>query len=221
MKDYEEQVATVILFHSVAKDYHTASREWEFTGEIIEYPKHHGSTCQLCGHPLRYHYVIRNRRNGSILKVGSECVNNFPYIRVDVEKLRKQQQKKKIYDLKKFVDYDIKSIRWKLDDLIKENKWNLQYDDPYWTPAGMTVREVSRLLFNIEIERTGEKLRKNLDIVIRIGEVLGYRMKHLDKIQEYLDYVQDKKAILRKPGPARKKPCKKKKIVDPLKWVFG
>lgn len=220
MKGYDEIVASVIMPLSSSPDLDTALREWEFTGEIIEYPKGDIRSCELCGHPLRYHYVIRNRRNGSVLKVGSECVYNFPYIRVDVEKLRKQQQKKKAYDLKKFVDYEIKSIKWRLDDLIKENRWNLQLDNPYWTPVGMSVRQASRLLFDIEIDRTGEKLRKNLDIVIRIGEVLGYRMKHLDKIEEYLDYVQDKKTIMRKPGPARKT-RKQKKVVDPLKWVFG
>lgn len=220
MKGYDEIVAEVILARSSSHDLDTALREWEFTGEIIEYPKGDTRTCELCGHPLRYHYVIRNRRNGSILKVGSECVNNFPYIRVDVEKLRKQQQKKKAYDLKKFVDYDIKSLKWKLDDLLKEMKIDLRYENPYWTPAGMTFKEAYHAFFEAEGDRTGEKLRKNLGTIEKVARVFKYQWKHRDVIDQYLDYVQDKKAIMRKPGSARKKPGRKK-TVDPLKWVFG
>ena len=54
-----------------------ALKEWEFTGECIDYDTPCG-ICSLCLHEaLRYHFEIRNIINNNSLWVGSKCISRF------------------------------------------------------------------------------------------------------------------------------------------------
>jgi len=53
--------------------------EWEFEGEIID-DEEMGSRC-ACGHPIRYVFVIRRKRDGATLNIGSTCIiQSVPFL---------------------------------------------------------------------------------------------------------------------------------------------
>ena len=49
--------------------------KWEFTGQVND-NKYMTDVC-VCGHFIRYEYIIRNIDTGETEKVGSECITNF------------------------------------------------------------------------------------------------------------------------------------------------
>lgn len=83
---------------SVADNYDDAKLEWEATGEVWwggkfgwqreERPdwihRLNEGVC-ICGHPIVYHYGIRNTINGSIVAVGSDHINAYMILK-DISK---------------------------------------------------------------------------------------------------------------------------------------
>jgi len=78
-KDYWKKVRETLLSKSANKeDYDEAKMEWDFIESWEDYP----GRCQLCGfHPIRYHFLIKNRLNKNELAIGSECVDNYLKLR--------------------------------------------------------------------------------------------------------------------------------------------
>jgi hypothetical protein len=77
-------VISSILSKSVSSIYETAKNEWVFAGVVNDYgvikqqqPTH---KCQLCGHAIRYGYMLKNSKNNNETEVGSECVDNYMII---------------------------------------------------------------------------------------------------------------------------------------------
>jgi len=70
---YWPRIRTTLLAHSASSDIDEAIKEWKFTRMWSDH-----SSCELCGHnPIKFHYQIVNRMNGSKLVVGSECIYNY------------------------------------------------------------------------------------------------------------------------------------------------
>ena len=88
---YEDTILKSLLTFSVSQDYNKAKYEWIYSGEVID----HGPIkdqikkvhCMLCGHSIRYEYIITNKENKKKLGVGSECICNF--MNVDPNRLKK------------------------------------------------------------------------------------------------------------------------------------
>lgn len=80
-KVYENSVISSVLGHSVSKDYDKAKLEWGFTGDVNDYgplkDQKPVKKCQLCGHPIRFGYILKNSKNNKKVEVGSECVCNY------------------------------------------------------------------------------------------------------------------------------------------------
>jgi len=54
-------------------------REWAYTGEVQD-AKGAGARC-VCGHPIRWIFVIRRDRDGATLPIGSTCIEtSIPYL---------------------------------------------------------------------------------------------------------------------------------------------
>lgn len=67
---------------SEATDFKQALKEWEFTGEVIDYEVAE-ETCELCEHEkLRYHFEIKNTYRDNRLWVGSSCIMRFEDIAI-------------------------------------------------------------------------------------------------------------------------------------------
>jgi hypothetical protein len=78
MAHWSETSIENLLVNSHAQDnFQIALKEWYYTG-YLEDLLDQRETCQLCAQPnLRYHFEIRNRVTGSILWVGSSCIEKF------------------------------------------------------------------------------------------------------------------------------------------------
>lgn len=94
---YETSVINAINGLSTSDKYNEAKNEWEFNGKVIDYgpikdqkPK---QKCNLCGHNVRYAYVLNNTKNGKSIEVGSECIEN--YIMITPAVLSKMESAKK------------------------------------------------------------------------------------------------------------------------------
>ena len=121
---YEEAVMASILGKSVEKErYDVAKREWEFTGTVDDHgPIHNqmGKTahCQLCGHEIRYGYILANRISGARLEVGSECIGNYleitPQVAGRLESAKKAavaRERKKVSDIAKAAIWAAATVR--------------------------------------------------------------------------------------------------------------
>jgi hypothetical protein len=70
---YWPRIRTTLLAHIASSDIEEAIKEWKFTRMWSNH-----SSCELCGHtPIKFHFQIVNRMNGSKLVVGSECIYNY------------------------------------------------------------------------------------------------------------------------------------------------
>jgi hypothetical protein len=49
--------------------------DWEHTGEVIELE--YGAGHCVCGHPIKYLFIIQNIKTHQTASVGSECINHF------------------------------------------------------------------------------------------------------------------------------------------------
>lgn len=96
-KAYESSVINAVLGHSVSKDYDKAKMEWDFTGTVNDYGElklqKPVKKCQLCGHPIRYGYILKNNKNGKKVEVGSECIEN--YVNITPRKINAIEKAKK------------------------------------------------------------------------------------------------------------------------------
>ena len=97
---YEMTLISSILAKSVSVVYDEAKREWDFTGTVNDYgpvnQQKPTQKCQLCGHPIRYGYILNNKKNSNIVEVGSECVGNYLNISDKlIDKMNKAKKKAK------------------------------------------------------------------------------------------------------------------------------
>lgn len=108
---------------SESGDFKNAQKEWEFSGDVIDYGAPE-ETCELCEHEkLRYHYEIKNNVKSSHLWVGSSCILRFQDIvvynedgvQLTEEYLRRQELEKALRE--KQVDLALQPLRklWKDD----------------------------------------------------------------------------------------------------------
>lgn len=82
---YEDIIISRLLSFSREKtDIEIAKKEWSFEGLVID----HGpikdqvikSNCALCGHPIRYGYVLENKAADRKIEIGSECIGNYEIV---------------------------------------------------------------------------------------------------------------------------------------------
>jgi NAD-dependent SIR2 family protein deacetylase len=125
---YEDIIIKSLLRFSVNQDYEKAKLEWMFDGEVIDHGPIHDqiktANCSLCGHQIRYEYVITNKENKKRLGVGSECIGNYGIVhpsRIEgsLKRLKEAQYKKvsDAYNKASWTVHNLKaSIRYKIDE---------------------------------------------------------------------------------------------------------
>lgn len=130
--DYENIVIGALLRLSHSQNLDTAKKEWDYEGTVID----HGpirdqdikAHCTLCGHPIRYGFILKNRVNKVSIEVGSECINNYSLVEPgkndlprDVKKLKIEQQKE--FDNKfRGAQFTVSHLRAELLEKIKNSK---------------------------------------------------------------------------------------------------
>lgn len=77
-----KKVTDNLLSLSVSNDISIASKEWRFSGQVID-NMNKEQTCELCfNEHLRYQYEIKNKENYNKLLVGSSCILKFSSIEI-------------------------------------------------------------------------------------------------------------------------------------------
>lgn len=69
----------------------TVIREW-YAERVSEEDPAQKVRCELCNTPNKYLYYIRNRKNNTLLNVGSRCITKFPGIEGYVEQKKQLSQ---------------------------------------------------------------------------------------------------------------------------------
>ena len=95
---YDMTIIGSILARSSSKVYDEAKKEWAFTGNVNDYgplkDQKPQQKCQLCGHPIRYGYLLKNSKNNKDVEVGSECIDNYMLVTPTVMKKMDAAKKK-------------------------------------------------------------------------------------------------------------------------------
>ena len=135
---------SIVRFRTAIKEPEELKKEWDFTGKVVD----HGpikdqkpiKRCQLCGHNLRYGYILINSKNNKKVEVGSECIGNYMEITPSLQgKIEYKKQnlikkaKKAKSDAAKEEKYKIRhAASWasvEIDYLIKAVDKTRNYDD--------------------------------------------------------------------------------------------
>ena len=131
VKAYDISVINAVLGMSVSKDYNQAKTEWNFTGDVVD----HGfikdqkpvAKCNFCGHPVRYGYILRNSKNSKKVEVGSECVENFMNVTLNVQNkmdlAKKNIAKKQKADARKAVLAALNEANKVVDEVFKSKNY--------------------------------------------------------------------------------------------------
>lgn len=97
-------IISTMLSKSVSNVYDDAKKEWDFNGTVNDYgpvtEQKPPQKCQLCGHPIRYGYILNNSKNTKSVEVGSECINNYMMVTPTVMKKMEVAKKKAKNQLK-------------------------------------------------------------------------------------------------------------------------
>lgn len=195
---YEGTVIEAVLRHSVSKNYNEAKREWEYRGEVIDYgplkDQKIPAECHACGHPIRYGYILHNRKNNKRMQVGSECVGNFLAIHVRPSKLKQDAERCKA---RKY--HDAHQEIW--NQYLKVNKG---MEDYFKKKFGLV--SISGFLGNVQRgEIGGEKVirryeeinqyRKLLDLSTRNEAMMLKNLPQLVKMSRKFDVRLSAKAL--------------------------
>ena len=130
---YQDAISSKLLSFSLEKtDYQKALKEWSFNGGVID----HGpikdqmikANCALCGHPIRYGYILQNKAAGRDIEVGSECIGNYEIAKPDIVNSALKRFKLKRYNeaMKAF-----KGAAWTIGNLRMFIKIQLDKHDYY------------------------------------------------------------------------------------------
>lgn len=92
MSDFNNLVASLRTW-SKCKDFPKLTREWDFVA-WRDGGAYGQSNC-ICGHKLRYEYLIKNRHSKVQLIVGSKCIQHFPTgaLRTELDEARKAAER--------------------------------------------------------------------------------------------------------------------------------
>lgn len=88
--------------------------EYDHTGDCLDAGRDSREKC-VCGHPIRYCYIIKNRITGKQAQVGSECINHFQDYNVELYNsliatvARLDEEEKKAKEL--LLDTEISSVQ--------------------------------------------------------------------------------------------------------------
>ena len=191
---YEDQLISKLLSLSVSKDIEIAKNEWLFNGEVIDYGPIKDQikkiNCDLCGHPIRYQYIITNKENKRKMGIGSECIGNYTsvhYSRIEgsLKKL-KQDQYKKVYDAYRKASWTISTLRAIIRDKI--NNSGHDYHNPLNKDL---VKDYESFSTNNE---TTIFHAINSGIAYTLAEKYGYKLR-TDYLNEFItEYSQAKKS---------------------------
>lgn len=185
-KVYEGTVIASVLGHSVSKDYDKAKLEWGFTGKVNDYgelkyqqPK---MKCQLCGHPIRYGFSLKNSINGKMVEVGSECIDNYinitPRVENALEKAKKDAIQNKKRELKQKMDNAYYQALREAEKVKKA---------VYTSKINKDINEIDSLgnnrwvLHNVVQTGILYKLAKKHNIEINKDKINSFMILHTDK----------------------------------------
>jgi hypothetical protein len=139
-KAYEANIIASVLAMSVEKnDYEQAKKEWVFSGIIEDYgeikfqqPVH---KCQMCGHQIRYGYVLNNLINGKSVTVGSECVENYMHVNTRLQLTLNNKLETVKFNAKQAKKKELSAVKGqamneagRLADWIKKNGTHDEYE---------------------------------------------------------------------------------------------
>lgn len=132
---YEDRVIDRVLALShESKDYSIAKREWKYTGEVTDHgpidqqiPK--PASCQFCGHPIRYGYLLHNTVTKKQVEVGSECIGNYLDISpalVEADKAAARKKRTTQIKVRRRTLYneacrEVLRVVWTIESLIKHS----------------------------------------------------------------------------------------------------
>lgn len=147
---YEEIIVSSLLRYSVSQDYNKAKNEWSYDGEVID----HGPIkdqmgkmhCTLCGHPIRYEYIITNKESKKKIGTGSECITNF--MNVDPYRMKKDikinQEKNRVNSLNAWLSM-VKRIGNKMVNTTKEKYGIVEFNQFIDHCSKKTTEEIKEI----------------------------------------------------------------------------
>lgn len=138
-------------------------RDWEYAGQCTDLQRPVGKCC--CGHEgIRYEFMIRNTKTGSLNIVGSSCINHFSdvnpalvaSITAALDQLESAAAERKAAARKLTQEAEVQAeltklseLSWKLDTILATGAESFTYRD--WTGKQQIgfrqVRRVTREVF--------------------------------------------------------------------------
>jgi hypothetical protein len=198
ISEYERAIASKLIALSVSKNYNEAKKEWIYNGEVNEHSAMLPGRCQLCGHGIRYGFIIHNKLNNMTLEVGSECIGNYAAtsinymkIKTDKVKIQKQNFKKNKAEIDNAIVYPIlnatrKALETTNDPITKDEYYTLK-NMQYWRKAQKFGKAMSSLMLTLN-----EKYNVvNAETMTKYGVVLN------DEIIKYRDMMKEVEEIER------------------------
>ena len=173
-----------------------APKEWEVDkSKTLENDEEEPKNCQICNHPIKNLYYIKNKMNGKYMVVGSICVNHFGIL--DKNELDKLLKERAIIKRREEINKAINNIEKTFRELelfiekspiIIKNKIIKQF---------MFLKNEASSLHKKYIESDLENHEKN-EIINKIKEILSKIKVEEDNINEYIDKNKNNKFVATK-----------------------
>jgi hypothetical protein len=195
--DYWEKVRETLLKKSENKDdYDEAKMEWDFIESWEDYP----GRCQLCGfHPIRYHFLIKNRLNKNELVIGSECVQNYL-------KLKEMGETEIRWMLKRLKN--ISKQKWNEQPKILDAESRVQTKFGHIRRSALDVKTVTlptalRIMGSaaMKLARFGLRLIKELESYLVALKTAAANMRDRFKTLDFADAAND--VVRNEPDPLK------------------
>lgn len=182
LKEEEKEFLKSSLFTDF---YKTICKEWEMVDLIDDDKK---IECSLCGQKdTKKKYYIKNKLNGTVLNVGSTCINNFDDIKGANGKTRQEIEKEwKIQNRDKLLNQRYPGIIGKMD------QWSKKIEEIPTIIMGNLEEEyfsISKRAFELR-EKFRKENKVNYDIAKEINNLVIKGENVLDKI--YKDIAKKK-----------------------------
>lgn len=202
MKKWREKAKENLLGHSHEKQHiDIATKEWEFTGLVIDHLSS-DNLCQLCeGENLRYHYEIINNKSKKTLNVGSSCIKKFDITVYDENseeiygKERDTYLKKLITKLQKKKCIEVLRSLW--ENANQEERENIEYYGNRYKTNGKLSPDSLIQIFNIaekyQINIKYGMFKVSLRSKYHMSSLLHEGDKNKEKILQCLTAQQRKK----------------------------
>ena len=170
-----------------------APKEWEVDkSKTVESNEEEIKNCQICNHPIKNLYYIKNKINEKYMVVGSICVNYFGIL--DKSELDKLLKERAIIKRREEINKSINNIEKSFQELelfiekspiIIKNKIIKQF---------MFLKNEAFNLHKKYIESNLENHEKN-EIINKIKEILSQIKVEENNISEYIDKNKDNKFV--------------------------